>query len=255
MPEIVASAVDMHWPHMPVAYATAVPRPRVIAHRACPLDAPENSLTGIRRAAALGADAVEVDARLTRDGVAVLLHDASPWRVARHPVPVRWLSASGFTSLRHRGTDEHLATFAQALATLPPGLSVAVDLKAHAVLPAVAAAVAAAGLVERTMVWARSPEGVGDAHRLLAGATTALLRDTSDEDSTLRYLHDAHACGARQVSIHQRRISARVVDQAVALGLEALVWVVEPDGHEAVLDLGVAGVVTDWPATARRLVA
>ena len=50
--------------------------PVIIAHRTSPRDAPENSLEGIRRSAELGADYVEVDVRLTRDGVPVMLHDA-----------------------------------------------------------------------------------------------------------------------------------------------------------------------------------
>ena len=49
--------------------------PVIIAHRTSPLDAPENSLEGIRRSAELGADYVEIDVRLTRDGVPVMLHD------------------------------------------------------------------------------------------------------------------------------------------------------------------------------------
>ena len=50
--------------------------PVIIAHRTSPRDAPENSLAGIRRSAELEADYVEIDVRLTRDGVPVMLHDA-----------------------------------------------------------------------------------------------------------------------------------------------------------------------------------
>jgi glycerophosphoryl diester phosphodiesterase len=50
-------------------------RPRVIGHRGAAAAAPENTLAGLRRAKALGADWVEVDVRLTRDGCPVLLHD------------------------------------------------------------------------------------------------------------------------------------------------------------------------------------
>ena len=59
----------------------------IIAHRACLLHAPENSLAGIRKAAELGADGVEIDLRRTLDGVPVLMHDRSPWRTARLPGP------------------------------------------------------------------------------------------------------------------------------------------------------------------------
>ena len=50
--------------------------PLVIGHRGAAARAPENTLAGIQKAAAGGAGWVELDARLTRDGVPVLLHDS-----------------------------------------------------------------------------------------------------------------------------------------------------------------------------------
>jgi glycerophosphoryl diester phosphodiesterase len=49
--------------------------PRVIGHRGAAESAPENTLAGFRRAAALGVEWVEFDVRLSRDGEAILLHD------------------------------------------------------------------------------------------------------------------------------------------------------------------------------------
>ena len=51
--------------------------PLVIAHRGASLLAPENTMAAFRLAAELGADAVEFDVKLTRDGVAVIHHDMS----------------------------------------------------------------------------------------------------------------------------------------------------------------------------------
>src|SRR3990170_7703653 len=61
----------------------------IIAHRACPQHAPENSIEGIRRAAELGAGGVEVDVQRTLDGVPVLMHDWTLGRTAGLPLPVR----------------------------------------------------------------------------------------------------------------------------------------------------------------------
>jgi glycerophosphoryl diester phosphodiesterase len=47
----------------------------VIAHRGASRDAPENTLGAFRLAAEMGADAVELDARLSADGAVVVLHD------------------------------------------------------------------------------------------------------------------------------------------------------------------------------------
>jgi glycerophosphoryl diester phosphodiesterase len=47
----------------------------VVAHRGATADAPEHTLAAYRRAAEIGADAVECDVRMTRDGVLVCVHD------------------------------------------------------------------------------------------------------------------------------------------------------------------------------------
>lgn len=47
----------------------------VVAHRGATAEAPEHTLAAYRQAAAFGADAVECDVRLTRDGVLVCVHD------------------------------------------------------------------------------------------------------------------------------------------------------------------------------------
>lgn len=51
--------------------------PLIIGHRGASALAPENSLAAFRRALADGADGIEFDVRLSRDGVAVVIHDAS----------------------------------------------------------------------------------------------------------------------------------------------------------------------------------
>lgn len=57
-----------------------------VAHRGDPYRARENTLPSIRSAFARGADAVEIDVRLTRDGVPVLLHDDTLQRLWGHDV-------------------------------------------------------------------------------------------------------------------------------------------------------------------------
>jgi len=49
--------------------------PEVVAHRGVTAEAPEHTLAAYRQATALGADAVECDVRMTRDGVLVCVHD------------------------------------------------------------------------------------------------------------------------------------------------------------------------------------
>jgi len=51
------------------------PYPKLIAHRGAGLHAPENTLAAIRLGAGHGFTMMEYDVKLSRDGVAVLLHD------------------------------------------------------------------------------------------------------------------------------------------------------------------------------------
>jgi glycerophosphoryl diester phosphodiesterase len=54
----------------------AADRPIVVAHRGACVEQPENTLAAFEAAIEAGADAVEFDVRLTRDGHAVVMHDA-----------------------------------------------------------------------------------------------------------------------------------------------------------------------------------
>jgi glycerophosphoryl diester phosphodiesterase len=49
--------------------------PLVIAHRGASARAPENTMAAFRLAEAMGADAIELDAKLTRDGHVIIHHD------------------------------------------------------------------------------------------------------------------------------------------------------------------------------------
>jgi hypothetical protein len=71
--------------------------PRVIGHRGAAALAPENTLEGLRVAARLGVRWVEVDAKLSADGVVVLFHDETLDRTTDGNGPV---AATRFAVLR-----------------------------------------------------------------------------------------------------------------------------------------------------------
>ena len=64
-----------------------------VAHRGDPYRVRENTLASLRSALERGADAVEIDVRLTRDGVPVLLHDSTLKRLWDHDRPLAALSS------------------------------------------------------------------------------------------------------------------------------------------------------------------
>lgn len=53
------------------------PRPLILAHRGASAHAPENTLAAFELALAQGAHGVELDAKLSADGVVVVIHDAT----------------------------------------------------------------------------------------------------------------------------------------------------------------------------------
>ena len=59
--------------------------PRVLAHRGLAVDAPENTLLAFAHALAIGVEHLETDVHASRDGVAVIAHDADLDRVAGIP--------------------------------------------------------------------------------------------------------------------------------------------------------------------------
>ncbi|KUO15132.1 glycerophosphodiester phosphodiesterase [Streptomyces dysideae] len=85
-----------------------------VAHRGDPYVARENTLDSLRSALTRGADAVEADVRLTRDGVPVLLHDATLKRLWQQDRPLGSLSADEVRGLTAGGVP----TLAEALTAM-----------------------------------------------------------------------------------------------------------------------------------------
>ena len=111
--------------------------PRVIGHRGAAGHAPENTLAGIRKAAALGVRWVEFDVKLTRDSVPVLLHDPKVNRttdgrgvLSRLDLArIRGLDAGRWFSPAFAG--ERIPTLAEAIVLVKSlGLGANIEIKA-----------------------------------------------------------------------------------------------------------------------------
>ncbi len=107
----------------------------IIAHRGSSHLYPENTLASADAAWREGADAVEVDVRLTRDGRIVLMHDESALRTTGSDRPVaelsfadlRELDAGSWKAKDHAG--ERVPLLDELLATVPPGRKLYVEIK------------------------------------------------------------------------------------------------------------------------------
>lgn len=229
--------------------------PVIIAHRTSPLDAPENSLAGIAASVAAGCDYVELDVRLTRDGVPVLMHDALLLRTAHRPWPVSWAMAAGLRRATVKGTGGPVPTFAEALAALPEGIGFAIDTKVPDAADAVVAELRNQGRLGDCLLWAQSGRAVRR-YVELAGREApevALLRDALTPRDIDRFLADAQALGATAISAHQDSVDEAFITRVHALGIKVHCWFQDQATQRAKAHLPLDGIVTDWPAEARRL--
>jgi glycerophosphoryl diester phosphodiesterase len=109
--------------------------PLLIAHRGASREAPENTLAAFRQAWQEGADGIEADFRLTRDGRIVCLHDDTTKRTAGVDLAVaestlgelRRLDMGAWKGARWRG--ERIPSLEEVLTGLPAGKMFMIELK------------------------------------------------------------------------------------------------------------------------------
>lgn len=123
------------------------PRPIVVGHRGVVHLHQENTLAGFRRAVELGIPAVELDVRLTKDRVPIVLHDADLARLTGDLLDVRDLTWDQVAKLRIRrevpmgidargniviaryATEERIPLLVEVLSEIAPKVPVNVELK------------------------------------------------------------------------------------------------------------------------------
>lgn len=239
-----------------------LPGPRVFAHRGLVTaeDAArgiaENTVAAFEAAIAAGADYVETDCHLTRDGKVVLFHDASLERVTGDP---RRLSDVTYAELQRLMADRGgLGTLDEVLAAYPQ-TRFNIDVKAPA------AAEAAGRIVgphaNRTLITGFS-DAVREATLRSAAQVSALRPATSPGRSRLIRLVLALAVGAvgtatrllgdldaLQIPEKQGAIpvlTPRLIETAHRSGVEVHVWTInDPARMIDLVSLGADGVVTD----------
>jgi glycerophosphoryl diester phosphodiesterase len=235
--------------------------PLLYAHRGAPLELPENSLPGFARALELGADALEIDVHMTRDGHVVVCHDASGLRTAGVARPLRsctlseikrWelrapLSAgSPSSAARVPSLDEVLESF--------PHARLNVDVKQHdpAAVDAVLAVIARHAAAPRVLLTSfsstvtRRVRARGYAGETGFGRAEVVGLVFAPE----RVLAHVRSGGSR-VQIPRRfgpiaLDDPELIDKLHALRLAVDYWVVNDAGEaQRLLARGADGIVTD----------
>jgi glycerophosphoryl diester phosphodiesterase len=229
----------------------------IIAHRTCPLDAPENTIAGIRKAAELGADGVEIDVRRTLEGTPVLMHDWSPRRTTGLPGPT-WLypyAVLRCPSLELDGIREHVPTLSDAFDALPEPLFIAVELKETAAAASTLRLIRERKLEERALVWSYQERVVRYFAKWAPEVEAALLRDDTDPEGLTRFLDDAVHFGARAISPHWAAITPQLVAEAHDRGLRVFSMNRDLDNVAKKAAAGLDGIVTDNPREVRAILS
>lgn len=143
-----------------------------IAHRGEPMGHRENTVRGFLAARDAGADMIELDCRLARDGTVVVLHDATLARLWGVDRPVSELDGKDVMAL---GDDEcRIPELSEVLGAVD--LPVMVDVADRAVMPAALSAVTQAAALGRCL-FAGDLEGLLMLRRARADARIALTWD------------------------------------------------------------------------------
>jgi len=220
-------------------------RPSIIAHRGASAYAAENTLEAAIKAFELGADAVEVDVRLSRDGVLVAFHDEGLERLAGLKARVRDLSYSELASIKLR-CGGRVARLEEVLRLAEGRGWLVVDLKEPGLEEAVVEALR--GFKGEAMVSSFIHPSLLKVKELAPQLKTGAIY-TCLPVKTVQLALDA---GADAIFPRRDLTLAEVVDEAHAHGLKVYPWVVD-DASEVrrLVELGVDGVVTNRPDVAR----
>ncbi|MGH7369452.1 MAG: glycerophosphodiester phosphodiesterase [Candidatus Methylomirabilaceae bacterium] len=226
-----------------------------VAHRGASALAPENTMLAFERAVELGADALELDLHLSRDGELVVIHDETLDRTTNGRGPVHeWsldelkrLDAGGWFGQAFAG--QRIPTLAEVLDRFAGTLPLALEVKAgSAFFPG----------IEETVVAALRRHSVIE-HVAVASFDHVALRRLKEIEPTLRtgmlmvgrpvsVPAIAHACRADAVALEASFVTETEVGACRSAGLQLVAWVVnEPSRMRRLLALGVDGIITDRP--------
>jgi glycerophosphoryl diester phosphodiesterase len=84
---------------LPISLSARTKQPLIIAHRGSSSVAPENTLAAFAQAIADGADGIEFDVQLAKDGIPVVIHDANLRRTARRREAIKSLTSTELASI------------------------------------------------------------------------------------------------------------------------------------------------------------
>ena len=255
-------------------------RPLILGHRGAAGEAPENTLLSFELALKQGADILESDVHLTRDGVPVLCHDARLDRttngagpIAEHPFAevarldaAHGYSLDGGATFPLRGHGIRIPSLEQAFAAFPEAyFNLELKSGGEALAKQAVDLVTATGRHDRTLLTA-ADDDLMDHLKVFARAaphSPALGASTLD---VVRFVQAAvegtpPPPGPQALQIPTEfsgrpLVTPELLAHAHRFGVEVHVWTIDDESEmNRLLDLGVDGLVTNFPGRMRELLA
>ncbi|MHA6533086.1 glycerophosphodiester phosphodiesterase [Paenibacillus sp. BAC0078] len=229
--------------------------PFVTAHTGC-METLDNTLESVRRGVELGADIIEDDIRVTKDGIAILAHDDVWTTVEGRSIRI---SESDYTELQNvkvvvdyagkRGSMA-FSTLEEMLLLLKPSGAIAnLDLKVDEAVEAAAELVRRLDMLEQVFLSGCESERALLAQRRqpqlrkLLNADTQLFRTSPYELAVEMTFREALEASCFGVNIYHEFVTSWFMERAHAHGLPVYVWTVnETRLMEHYADLGVASI-------------
>jgi glycerophosphoryl diester phosphodiesterase len=239
------------------------------AHRGGSLLWPENSLLAFRNALDLGADFLEMDVHLSRDGEVVVIHDPTLDRTTTGRGPVRERTLAELRELRLK--DRHGAVTAEPLPTLDEVVQLAargarqmlVEIKVDersqrypSIEEKVLAILDRHAMVPSVIVMAFE----GETWRRVRALRPDVRVGALDSSRTLRArgvtlasaVDEARRAGVAFMGLHQGLVDPDAVTLVRQAGLLLGVWTVnDADPIRRFVERGVGVVITDRPDLAK----
>jgi glycerophosphoryl diester phosphodiesterase len=245
-------------------------KPLVIAHRGGALESTENTIGAFQRAAKIGADGIETDLRLTRDGVVVVYHDEYFGRVEGLPERQRTRLISDLTysevtaqTLIPVGDDNgsrRVPTLNELLDNVKSVL-LNIELKRGArfdeLVNKTIATLKRFPELDRVVLETPSLE-IAEKCRAAIGPRLKLHINPGYDDSVpfMQSLERVLKFKPHSVSVSFKKLSREIVEIAHKAGVEVWVWTVNSaDIAQAMALLGVDAIKTDTPTVLKGLFA
>ena len=231
----------------------------IVAHRGVATEYPENTIPAFQRAIELGADAVELDVRLTKDKIPVVYHYYYLDKITSLHGPIfnytyQQLSQARFLNVKTSADSLKIPTLVEVLETIGGKIGLEIEIKG----PEPEAALLIGDVLRRfKSLWKTIKVTSYEITLLLSireqcpGITPDLLYPRTEPWMGLdvvgyEALHKARLAQARAVHLHPSQLSAQAVDSARSSGIEIHAWDVndEPD-LEAIVEYNVPKICTD----------